>query len=178
MGHGRTLADAVKTALDGPQTPVSGPLRCAYGEVPLEFEPVPDRQALEAQAKSTSDPIRRKAAFLLGRLDRNEKILTSIPCPLQAMRFGKELLLVGLSGETVADYSVALKTENPAPFTWVAGYCNYVYAYLPTRQIIREGGYEGGEAIIYTPFSGPFREDVEERVLTGAREVIRQVNGK
>lgn len=178
MGHGRTLADAVKTALEGAQTPVTGPIRCAYTETMLEFEPAPDRTTLEAQAKSNDDAVRRKAAFLLDKMNRNEKIQTSIPCPLQAMRFGKELLLIGLSGETVADYAVTLKSENLTQFTWVAGYCNYVFAYLPTWQILREGGYEAGDAIRYSPFSGPFKEDVETRVLTGTRDVVKKVSAK
>ena len=76
------------------------------------------------------------------------------------------------------DYTVTLKSENLTQFTWVAGYCNYVFAYLPTWRILKEGGYEGGEAIRYTPFSGPFLEDVEARVLTGAREVVKKVSGK
>ncbi len=83
--------------------------------------------------------------------------------------------MVGISGETAAEYAVTVKTENQSQFTWVAGYCNYVYAYLPTWQILREGGYEGRDAIRYSPFPGPFKEDVETRVLPGVREVVKRV---
>lgn len=176
MGHGRALFDAVKSALEGPQTPVTGPLACAYTETTLNLQPAPDRKTLEEQAKSDNAVIRNKAAFLLETLDKNGKIESSIRCPLQAIRFGKELLLVGISGETVVEYAAALKSENLTQFTWVAGYCNYVYAYLPTWRILKEGGYEGGEAIRYTPFSGPFLDDVETRVLAGAREVVKKVS--
>jgi len=175
MGHGRTIADAVKKALDGTQTQVTGPLRCAYAEPPLEFEAAPDRAALAEQAKSKDVILSLKAQYLLDKLNRNGKIDTTIPCPLQAIRFGKELLMVGISGETAAEYAVTVKTENQSQFTWVAGYCNYVYAYLPTWQILREGGYEGRDAIRYSPFPGPFKEDVETRVLPGVREVVKRV---
>ncbi len=178
MGHGRTLTDAVKSALEGTQTPVTGPLKCAYTETILDFQPAPERKALEEQAKSTNPAVKRKALFFLDKLNRNKKIETSIQCPLQAVRFGKELLMIGISGETVVDYAVTLKSENLTQFTWVAGYCNYVYAYLPTWRIVKEGGYEGGDAILYTPFPGPFLENVEERVLTGARKVVKEVSGK
>ena len=40
MGHGRALADAVAEALAGAQTPVGGPVVCAYEEVPVELEPL------------------------------------------------------------------------------------------------------------------------------------------
>ena len=178
MGHGRTLSDAVKSALEGSQTPVTGPLKCAYTEVTLNLQPAPERSVLEEQAKSGDAPIRNKAVCLLGQLDKNGKIESTVQCPLQAIRFGKELLLIGISGETVVDYAVTLKSENLTQFTWVAGYCNYVFAYLPTWRILKEGGYEGGDAIRYTPFSGPFLEDVETCVLTGAREVVNKVSGK
>jgi hypothetical protein len=178
MGHGRALSDAVKNALEGTQTPLTGPLKCAYTEVTLDFQPAPERKVLEEQAKSDNAGIQRKAAFLLDQLNKNGKIASSIPCPLQAIRFGKELLMIGISGETVVDYAVTLKSEFLTQFTWVAGYCNYVYAYLPTWRILKEGGYEGGTAINYSPFPGPFQENVEDRVLTGARAVVKKVSEK
>ncbi len=178
MGHGRALADAVKNALAGTQTKVSGPIRSAYADTPLEFESAPDRATLETQLKSDNAALVRKARYLLDKLEKDGKISTTLPCPLQAVRFGPELLFIGISGETVADYALTLKSENLTQFTWVAGYCNYIYAYLPTWRIIREGGYEGGEAIRYSPFPGPFREDVESRVLNGVRGLVKQVSAK
>lgn len=178
MGHGRALAEAVKNALSGPQVKISGPIRSAYSDVPLEFESAPDRTSLEAQLKSDNATLVRKARYLLDTLDRNGRISTTLPCPLQTVRFGPELLLVGISGETVADYALTIKSEHTGQFTWVTGYCNYVYAYLPTWRILREGGYEGGEAIRYSPFPGPFREDVETRVLSGVRNLVRQVSSR
>jgi hypothetical protein len=173
MGHGRALADAVKKALSSPQKPLSGPLAAAYDEVPLRFQPVPERAALEEQAKKSSGSIARKARYLLDRLDRKEPIQTTVPCPVQALQFGKGLLLVGIGGETVVDYAVNVKTEfSPTRPVWVAGYCNYVFGYLPTRKIVQEGGYEGGDALRDTPFPGPFAEDVEDRVLKGVRRLV------
>ena len=173
MGHGRALADAVKKALGGAQAPLSGPLSVVYDEIPLQFQPAPARTVLEQQAKSESGSYRAKARFLLDKLNRNEPIQTTVPCPLQALKFGKGLLLIGIGGETVVDYAVNLKTEfaGRQPI-WVAGYCNYVFGYLPTRKIMQEGGYEGGEALYDTPFSGPFTEDVEDRVLKGVRRLV------
>ncbi|HOW86459.1 MAG TPA: hypothetical protein P5119_11400 [Candidatus Aminicenantes bacterium] len=184
QGHGRTLADAVKKALDGPQTEISGPLRCAYREPLLQFKPLPDRGVLEEAAKSKNnipaapllDPA--KAALILKMMDKGEKIPTTVPCPVQAISFGKELLLVGLSGETVVDYSVSLKTEFQGRFVWVAGYCNSVFGYLPSWKIVREGGYEGGRAFSYTLYPGPFAEDVESRTLTAVREAVKAVDDK
>jgi hypothetical protein len=48
-----------------------------------------------------------------------------------------------------------------------------VFAYLPSRRVLTEGGYEGGGAMKYSsyPHPGPFAETVEERVVGKAREL-------
>ena len=41
---------------------------------------------------------------------------------------------------------------------WVAGYSNDVMAYIPSLRVLREGGYEGGDAMQLRPqhaASGP-----------------------
>jgi hypothetical protein len=185
QGHGRSLADAVKKALDGTQTPVTGPLRCGYQETTLEFQPLPERKVLEEIAQTGKSPghekissliSKDKAAYLLQQLDRKQPIPMTVPCPVQAISFGKELLLIGIGGETLVDYAVALKGEYKDRFTWVAGYCNYVFGYLPSRKVVQEGEYEGGRAFNGTVFPGPFQEDVEDRVLGAARSAVKKVS--
>ena len=184
QGHGRSLAAAVKSALDGPQTPVSGPIRCAYREPVLQFQPLPERHVLEEAAKSPGriaaapllDP--RKAAALLKRLDAGERIPMTVPCPIQAVSLGKGLLLIGLAGEPVVDYAVALKTAFQGRFVWAAGYCNSVFGYLPSWKILREGDYEGGRAFNYTLYPGPLAEDVESRVLAAVSELVKAVDAR
>jgi hypothetical protein len=185
QGHGRSLADAVKKALDGKHTPVTGPLRCGYRETTLRFQPLPERKALEEIAQTGSSPghekiasliSKDKAAYLLQQLDKKQPIPMTVQCPVQAISFGRELLLVGIGGETLVDYAVALKAEYKDRFTWVAGYSNYVFGYLPSRQVVREGEYEGGRAFNGTVFPGPFEEDVEDRVLGAAREAVKKVS--
>ena len=187
QGHGRSLADAVKKALEGPQTPLSGPLRCGYREAMLSFQLLPDRKTLEEIAQTGSSPghekiasliNKNKAAYLLKQLDDKQPIPMQVQCPLQAISFGKELLLIGIGGETLVDYAAALKAEYTDRFTWVAGYCNYVFGYLPSRKVVQEGEYEGGRAFNYSYFPGPFEEDVEDRVLEGVRQVVKAVDGK
>jgi hypothetical protein len=57
----------------------------------------------------------------------------------------------------------------------VAGYSNRINAYLPSRRVLEEGGYEGTEAIIYQSLPAPFALDVEERVI---ESVMRQARPK
>ena len=173
MGHGKALADVVTQALDGEQIQISGPLKCAYDEIALEFEPVPERKVLEENQKSNNSGIQRKASYLLEKLDKNEQIETTLQCPLQVIRFGENLLLIGLSGEPVVEYSIKFKSEFLTQFVWVAGYCNYEFGYLPTWRILKEGGYEA--RMRGMPFSGPFTDTVEKRVIEGVRRLVKKV---
>ena len=178
MGHGRALADAVKEAIDGEQIPIDGSLKCAYDELILDFQPPPERKVLEENLKSNDRSLNRKAAYLLGVLDKNETIETTLPCPLHVIRFGKDVLFIGLSGEPVAGYSVKFKTEYLTnKFVWVAGFCDYDFGYLPTWKVLMEGGYEGGGLFkSSTQFSGAFTETVEKRVLESVRRMVKEVS--
>jgi hypothetical protein len=42
--------------------------------------------------------------------------------------------------------------------------------------VLKEGGYEGGGHMVYTKFSGPFTEDVEERVFRAIRSAVKEVS--
>ena len=175
IGHGRSLADAVKKALDGEQKEITGTLSSDYEEVALEQEPLQDRQTLEEHFKSDNKAASRRAAFFLKKLDNNETVSTTFLCPLQAMCIGNELLMIGLSGEPVVDYAVRFKAEFSSQFTWVSGYNNHVLGYIPTLKIQKEGGYEGGGAMRYMPYSGPFTDTVEQRVVDGVRRLVKNV---
>jgi len=175
-GHGRQLAETVKNAIGGNRKEISPQLKQAFTEVRLDFAPPPSREALEKNLESGNAAIKRKARYLLERMDKNEEIIASHPCPLQVLSLGRVLLLVAVGGEVVVDYALRIKEENSSSFVWVAGYSNDVFGYLPTLQILREGGYEGRDAILYTPFPGPFAESVEDRVLEGVRILISRIS--
>jgi hypothetical protein len=55
---------------------------------------------------------------------------------------------------------------------WVAGYSNDVFGYVPSLRVLREGGYEGGDAMIYYARPGPFDERVEELIVAKVHELI------
>jgi hypothetical protein len=176
--HGRALADAVERALKGKQQEVRGPLKAAYEVVKLNLEPLPTRARLEADAKNATGLPQRKAKYLLERLEKDGKIDLVQTCPLHAARFGDDLLLVAISGETVVDYSLRCKKEFAGPFVWVAGYNDDVFAYLPSLRVLREGGYEGRDGIIHQLVPTPFTVSVEDRVMGGVRRLVEQVGAR
>jgi hypothetical protein len=194
--HGQEIADAVQNALDSAGIEITGPIRSEYMDVPLTLMPVTAQQ-LKEMCESDDRPQRVKARFLLDQLDRGEALITSYPVPVQVVRFGDELLLVALSGESVVDWAHKFKRElatelgakgptpspplaagyplGGSPLVWVAGYCNDMFGYLPTRRVQTEGGYEGGRANLWSSIPAPFTEDVEERITAAVRRLVKQV---
>jgi len=187
--HGRSLASAVEAALEAKQRPLHGPLRAAYDTVPLEFQQ-PRAEHLKARIATGAEYSKSSAPYLLDwdkrRLAGLEagSLIKSYPFPAQAVRFGDDLLLVALAGETVVDYSLRLKRELGgngglvAPAVWVAGYSNDVFAYVPSKRVLLEGGYEAERSMAYGPTTvmpGPFAPAVEETVIGLVRRLVEAV---
>jgi len=131
--HGRSLATAVEAALEvGQKTtrhqrPLRGPLRTVLESVDLEY----------------SEADRPHHAY-----------------PVQLVRFGNDLCIVALAHEVVVDYSLRLKrelAEPGGPAIWVAGYSNVCSGYIPSRRVLREGGYEAS--------SRPWKPTLEELIV-------------
>lgn len=176
--HGRALANAVETALEVRiARPVNGPLRLALGEVELVFQ-TPDEKTLQEKSQSSNKYEKRHAERLLAELKEHKKIQTEFAFPVQAAQLGPDLTLIALPGETVVDYSLRLKRELAGESrVWVAGYSNHVFGYLPSQKVLKEGGYEGGGAMVYSSYPGPFADSVEERVIGEALELVQKVSG-
>jgi hypothetical protein len=74
------------------------------------------------------------------------------------------LTLIGLAGEPVVDYSLRFKALFGWERTWVTGYNNELVAYIPSRRVRLEGGYEGSEAMWEYGLPAPFTPAVEELI--------------
>jgi hypothetical protein len=176
--YGVALADAVQQCmLAGEGIEITGPIKAAIEDVPVALQPI-TRQELEGWSRSDDDPPKQvKAKFLLEQLSRGEKLITEYPAPMQAVRFGRELLMIVMSGEPVVDWSLKLKREfkSAASTVWVAGYCNDMYGYVPTRRIQQEGGYEGGRANLWSWVPSPWADDVEDRVTAAMLRLVKSV---
>jgi hypothetical protein len=170
--HGRSLAVAVEAALETVPKPLRGPLSVAFADVTLDLVP-PSRKELEKTAATAKEPYRAQAAALLKQLKEDGKIRSTYPAPVQVARFGRDLTLIALPGETCVDFSLRLKRELAGPAVWVAGYSNDVFAYLPSLRVLREGGYEASGAMIWYALPGPFSETVEERVVSKVLQMTK-----
>jgi hypothetical protein len=98
---------------------------------------------------------------------------TSYPYPIASMRLGSDIQLVFLGGEVIVDYALRLKRELRETRTWVASYTNDVMAYIPSRRVLEEGGYEGGGAMVYYGLPAPWSPEVEERIVAEVHQQLQ-----
>jgi hypothetical protein len=179
VDHGEALGKVVSDSLAVYDAPFAGPLKTALEYVTLEFAPVPDRAHWQAKLNDENQYVRRHAQLMLDTLDRKGQIPNRYSYPVQVWQFGDWLTLVSLAGEVVVDYALRLKKErNPSlgpglTEPWVAAYSNDVSFYVPSLRVLKEGGYEGGGAMLYYGQPGPFTESVEETIIRKVHQLVR-----
>jgi len=61
--------------------------------------------------------------------------------PVASFVIGRKLALVCLPGEPFLEYQFELDRKSPVPDTWLVGYCERGFGYLPTIRAATEGGY-------------------------------------
>ncbi len=176
LRYGATLADAVDEVLAKNMRPVAGPLRAAIEFTEVRFAPH-TKAEFEKRAGSGPETEKRHAAGQLEQFAKNGKFIETHPYPIQAWRFGSAFTLAALAGELVVDYSLRIKGKYGWDATWVAGYSNDVFGYIPSLRVLKEGGYEGGDAYYFGSFPGHFSEDIEDRIWAGAERVFARVGG-
>jgi len=139
--HGLELGVEVCRVLKTKLAPISGPLRTVMQEVEL---PLQEALSSEQQLQWTKRGGWRKwvAETEQAWKQNHGQVPGSYRCPIAVWQFGADLTLVGLSGEVVGGYVPLLRKRLGARQLWLAGYCNDVWGYLPTRQVLDEGGYE------------------------------------
>lgn len=174
MRHGQSLATAVEAAIDAKPKPITGPLHIDWQTTRLDYESIPTAADLEKRLETSSGYDRKWDERRLFALNKGE-LRDHYDFPVQLVRFGDALTFVGLGGETCVDYSLRLKREFTGPGKlWIAGYCNDVLAYIPSKRVLHEGGYEAYRSIIY--WSNPlhpekFADTLEERIIGKVHEM-------
>jgi len=174
--YGGMLSDAVEQVLAGEMRPVSAGLATAFEFVDLAYEEVVTRETLLPIAGGDARDLHvRWARRMLALLDEGAVFPTSYEYPVQAWRIADELLLIAIGGEAVVDYSLRFKREF-GPGTWVCGYANDMAAYIPSRRVWEEGGYEGGPHLDeYGRPAWRWAGDVEDRIAAATHRVVRRV---
>ena len=90
------------------------------------------------------------------------------PFTVLVLRLDRQTCLVALENEMVNEIGKKIK-HLFAQDLLVLGYSNSVTCYIPTRQILQQGGYEG-DSFKRTNLTGPFTPETED-ILIGRAAV-------
>ena len=172
--YGRRLATAVDSVLLTTELlPLADQLATSYAEIDLPLAELPTKEQIEADRQSTNRYTVARAKMLLEQLASGKPLSPTYPYPVQTWQIGNDLQFVTLGGEVVVDYAIRLKAELNSTKTWVAGYANDVMAYIPSRRVLAEGGYEGGGAMVYYGLPTIWAPEVENAIVA---EVHKQLS--
>jgi hypothetical protein len=171
--HGGAAAAEVNRLLAAKSglTPLPGRIACRLRRLELPLEPAPDRATIAGRAGRPGAE-GYFARTLMERIDRGEPIPASVPYVIQSWSFGDEVAMVFLAGEVVVDYALRLKWEADEKRLWVVAYSNDVPAYIPSRRILSEGGYEADSSLIYYGHASRFAPAVEDLIVRSVHELL------
>jgi len=169
--QGVEIATAVDRLLTAPLRPVTGPLTIEQERIDLDLDKVPTRAEFVEMGKRT-DPTGYFARVQVEKLDRGETLRTKISYPITTWAFGDSLAMVFLPGEVVVDFSLRLKRELDGRRVWVNAYANAAPCYIPSERVLKEGGYEGGGAMIYYDQPTKFAPGLEQKIIDAVRKPL------
>ena len=157
INHGQTVANEVRRLIDGNlMTPVSSQISAFHTEVELDY----------ATALQPGDP----AGVMLAPTP------SSSLYGVTSWTFGKDLAMVFMEGEVVADYSLRLKAEL-GDKVWVNGYSNDVQGYIPSERVLRSGGYEADSSNYYYANPGRYAYGLEDKIVGAIHEQLLDFSG-
>jgi hypothetical protein len=173
--YGRMLADAVTEALTVPLQAVSGRLQTAFELIELPYLQVVSAADLRALLQDSNSLKARWAVRMLAKLEAGDKFETASPYPVHVWLLGNEMRWIGLGAETVVDYALRFKSEY-GNGTWVMGYADDMLAYIPSRRVWEEGGYEGGSSLYeYGRPAFRWQGDMEDRISAAVSRLFRNL---
>lgn len=163
--------------------PTAPPLAVRSVTLHLPIKPLPDVASLEKQLDVMRDHVthlraagdmdamriqQAKATQLGWRLENARRYghLKTTEWPMQVIRIG-DTAFVSVAGEPFSSIGTRIRNASPADFTFVSGYSNGGFGYIPDREAYVSGGYE----VEATPFSA----DAADIVVQQALEVITKM---
>ncbi|MCX6907294.1 MAG: hypothetical protein NTY01_04545 [Verrucomicrobia bacterium] len=174
IGMGENLGAAVEAALEKNMRQLPPRLRTAHEFVPLDFGEQPTKTELEKLATAQNYE-GRWARRLLKELEAGRALAKGYPeYPVQVWKLGADQLWITQGGEVCVDYALMHKARHGAG-TWVAGYANDVMAYIPSRRLWEEGGYQAGAFAVYGLPAKRWTPEIETLISAAVARLVEKV---
>jgi hypothetical protein len=141
---GAMVAEPVALALEAGLVPMEPEIHCACVESQWPLAPSIGRAGYEAllAKPDTNELMRLWAGRQIARLERGKELPTRVPVTAQGMQIGRGVRLIGLEGEPVAELGLLIRDFCEEGVTFPLGCTNGAQLYLPTSDMLDEGGYE------------------------------------
>jgi hypothetical protein len=171
--HGEKIATEVQRVLAGALRPLGAVTNASFRRIPLDLDHAVTREELQKRLEgnprvTVSYPVKK----WLEQLDAGKPLPTTVPYPVQAWSFGRELTMVFLGGEVVSEYSLRLRHELDPARVWVNAYSNHVPCYIPSKRMFAEGGYEVDASMDYYGWPTRLAIDTEDRIIKTVHEMV------
>ena len=171
--YGHQLASSVSRVLEEEMIALDPVVSTVYKEVELPLSDPPDRVKLKELSESKTRYQQQWAYKWLQVMDADGSITTnSYPWyPIQTWQLGS-LTWVALGGEVVVGYANKLKAILGQDLM-VTAYANDVMAYIPTRIVLKEGGYEGDTSMQVYGLPAPWAPSVEDLIIDEVKSQVK-----
>lgn len=169
--HGRAIAMETKRLLSEKTTALKGAPTVTARQIKLPLAKPKPRGHWEEQLKSGGFH-HQLAKAMLAKLDGTGEIPAEVSYPVSVWKFSNDLAMVFLAGEVVVDYSVRLKRELDWSRLWLNAWANDMPGYIPSRRILREGGYEADFSQVYYEQPGRYDPAVEDQLVSTIRDMV------
>ncbi|MFP4249254.1 MAG: hypothetical protein ACLFU7_06325, partial [Armatimonadota bacterium] len=87
-------------------------------------------------------------------------------------RLNEDLQMVAMSGEVTAEVGRAVKDLFPDRETLFLGYCTYTDAYIPTAEMLPQGGHEALGSMCFHERPAPFVPEIDEIIEREVRALV------
>lgn len=171
--YGAELAARVGDVLKAHMPELKPELEVRYREIDAPLASLPTTEKIQTNLSSTNRFEVARAKFLLREMEKKGGLDQIYPYPIGVWTIGDSIDFIFLGGEVVVDYALRLKKERRGTSTWVAGYSNDVMAYIPSRRVATEGGYEGGGSDVYYGLPSIWGEGLEEDIVRAVHTLAK-----
>ena len=128
-----------------------------------------ERQAYPSEGRKTWQTWAARQSLAMPDYSRNFRY------DVQVWKLGSQLMVFGMEGEICSPWGPMLRKMAPTEYATVIGYANSTSSYIPDKQIVREGGYEGltSQHAYFLP--APFTENIENEIKQIVKKAIKAV---
>jgi hypothetical protein len=127
-----------------------------------ELTEIPEIEAILSDESKSAN--RKVAAGKLLKAIQERRDKWTMQHYIQSWHLDAGTTLIAMEGEIASEYALKIKALLKDKKVITLGYSNGVSTYVPTRSMLREGGYET-EAVILHGFRGPFIPETEDTIL-------------